>query len=129
MINLNKFKENIKKNIVKTIGISSFCNVFGMENSKESTTKVIEGNNSCNKSGMENSKKDITKVTDGNNSCNKFRIRIFERNDYNKITLGIKISDDIKKLLNKSENLDIESYNIGIQNNEFILKNIGKIYI
>ena len=28
MINLNKFKENIKKNIVKTIGISSFCNVF-----------------------------------------------------------------------------------------------------
>ena len=30
MININTLKENIKKNVIKTIGISSFCNVFGM---------------------------------------------------------------------------------------------------
>ena len=46
MINLNKFKENIKKNIVKTIGISSFCNVFGMENSKESNIITLGIDNS-----------------------------------------------------------------------------------
>ena len=42
MINFNKFNENIKKNIVKTIGISSFCNVFGMEENKTDTSNVIK---------------------------------------------------------------------------------------
>ena len=41
MINLNKFNENIKKNIVKTIGISSFCNVFGMEDSKKCNIIIL----------------------------------------------------------------------------------------
>ena len=44
MINLNKFKENIKKNIVKTIGISSFCNIFGMENNGNIKINKIEYN-------------------------------------------------------------------------------------
>ena len=72
MINLNKFKENIKKNIVKFIGISCFCNTFGMENTENSK------NLNKNKNKKESTINTILK-------CCKIN-----RTDYNEIKIKLK---------------------------------------